>query len=482
MRFVFSVFCFLSCFSAVSLNARDLNQSYYQKLSNQLHELHGRLESLECRVKEFNEPTGLDDETDRLEARAQEIVSEANSRLSQMGEDIRNLTDQRNGLVETYQSLQQQAEDLLAEANEYDDDDQDSRRMPLLTEANRVARYRNQIGAQIKQMDARLDADIRSMKHYKSAADQERNSIENQIQRLEKKAESELRARHEKIIDLAALLVGLYREIGGLYRDAIAAADERHKVEFEKSRNHLENSTRELLSAEECNWDQSAIGKIGNACWQCTIARNCLPESGVYNTELPDIAFGRRTLSLIFGDTVNALAPLAKRIAEEALLEVSISMLFPHLGALKTVTQKAAGVLKLPRAGKELLARTLEKIKYSAGKGEWAKVFSDKIRPSELLKDSSLEKKFRTDKGIPGNWEVKLSKGTKKEPGALYHAPGNTHQNVRVMPGSPNNPNPVSQKPYVVWKKDGKTLDKFGNPSTDPNKTHIPLDEFKFKG
>ena len=112
MRFVFSVFCFLSCFSAVSLNARDLNQSYYQKLSNQLHDLHGRLESFECRVKEFNEPTGLDDETDRLEARAQEIVSEANSRLSQMGEDIRNLTDQRNGLVETYQSLQQQADAL----------------------------------------------------------------------------------------------------------------------------------------------------------------------------------------------------------------------------------------------------------------------------------------------------------------------------------------------------------------------------------
>ena len=366
VRFVFSVFCFLSCFSAVSLNARDLNQSYYQKLSNQLHDLHGRLESLECRVKEFNEPTGLDDETDRLEARAQEIVSEANSRLSQMGEDIRNLTDQRNGLVETYQSLQQQAEDLLAEANEYDDDDQDARRMPLLTEANRVARYRNQIGAQIKQMDARLDADIRSMKHYKSAADQERNSIENQIQRLEKKVESELRARHEKIIDLAALLVGLYREIGGLYRDAIAAADERYKVEFEKSRNHLENSTRELLSAEECNWDQSAIGKIGNACRQCMIARNCLPEPGVYNTEIPDIAFGRRTLSLIFGDAVNVLAPLAKMIAEEALLEVSISILFPHLGALKTVTQKAAGVLKLPRAGKELLARTLEEIRHSA--------------------------------------------------------------------------------------------------------------------
>ena len=377
MRFVFSVFCFLSCFSAVSLNARDLNQSYYQKLSNQLHDLHGRLESLECRVKEFNEPTGLDDETDRLEARAQEIVSEANSRLSQMGEDIRNLTDQRNGLVETYQSLQQQAEALLAEANEYDDD-QDSRRMPLLTEANRVARYRNQIGAQIKQMDARLDADIRSMKHYKSAADQERNSIENQIQRLEKKVESELRARHEKIIDLAALLVGLYREIGGLYRDAIAAADERHKVEFKKSRNHLENSTRELLSAEQCNWDPSAIGKIGNACRHCMIARNCLPEPGVYNTEIPDIAFGRRTLSLIFGDAVNALAPLAKMIAEEALLEVSISILFPHLGALKTVTQKAAGVLKLPRAGKELLARTLEEIRHSA------KEITSKLSPGKI--------------------------------------------------------------------------------------------------
>ena len=227
-------------------------------------------------------------------------------------------------------------------------------------------------------MDARLDADIRSMKHYKSAADQERNSIENQIQRLEKKAESELRARHEKIIDLAALLVGLYREIGGLYRDAIAAADERHKVEFKKSRNHLENSTRELLSAEECNWDQSAIGKIGNAC------RQCMTEPGVYNTEIPDIAFGRRTLSLIFGDAVNALAPLAKMIAEEAILDVSISMLFPHLGALKTVTQKAAGVLKLPRAGKELLAKTLEKIRHSAKKfsipDDKVKDFADSVR------------------------------------------------------------------------------------------------------
>ena len=47
------------------------------------------------------------------------------------------------------------------------------------------------------------------------------------------------------------------------------------------------------------------------------------------------------------------------------------------------------------------------------------------------------------------------------------------------MPGTPHSSNPSQQTPYVIYKKDGKTFDKFGNivDSASPE-AHIPLEEF----
>jgi hypothetical protein len=111
--------------------------------------------------------------------------------------------------------------------------------------------------------------------------------------------------------------------------------------------------------------------------------------------------------------------------------------------------------------------------------GDWSKVF-ESTPPSKLLDAPMVQKKLRNDLGIPESWTVKITKSKKPEKGLIFHPEGNTHKNIRLMPGNPNSPHSVSQKPYVIWKENGKTLDVRGNPSTDPNLTHIPLEQFKF--
>jgi hypothetical protein len=57
--------------------------------------------------------------------------------------------------------------------------------------------------------------------------------------------------------------------------------------------------------------------------------------------------------------------------------------------------------------------------------------------------------------------------------------PTNSHIRVRIMPGKPHSPNPSQQKPYVIYRKHGKILDKFGNVvEAASTEAHIPLDEF----
>ncbi len=53
---------------------------------------------------------------------------------------------------------------------------------------------------------------------------------------------------------------------------------------------------------------------------------------------------------------------------------------------------------------------------------------------------------------------------------------------VRVMPGKSYSPNPCQQKPYVVYRKGKKAIDKFGNiVSPKSEEAHIPLEEFVFR-
>ena len=56
----------------------------------------------------------------------------------------------------------------------------------------------------------------------------------------------------------------------------------------------------------------------------------------------------------------------------------------------------------------------------------------------------------------------------------------------RVMPGKPHSPFPHQQKPYIVYKKEGKALDQGGsiinkvNSSKTPE-AHIPIEEFAYR-
>jgi hypothetical protein len=84
---------------------------------------------------------------------------------------------------------------------------------------------------------------------------------------------------------------------------------------------------------------------------------------------------------------------------------------------------------------------------------------------------------FKRPKNVPKEWKKLPSN---KGEGTRYRDPKNIHNEVRVQKGKPDVSNPLQQKDYVRWKKDGKWLDKNGKISTDPEKTHIPPDEFRF--
>jgi len=87
---------------------------------------------------------------------------------------------------------------------------------------------------------------------------------------------------------------------------------------------------------------------------------------------------------------------------------------------------------------------------------------------------------FPRPAGIPENFRVKL---TGKGAGILYVHPKNDHISVRVMPGKPHSPFPHQRSPYVVHRKHGDTLDKFGNiVASESPEAHIPYSEFIYMG
>jgi hypothetical protein len=110
--------------------------------------------------------------------------------------------------------------------------------------------------------------------------------------------------------------------------------------------------------------------------------------------------------------------------------------------------------------------------------GNWSKVF-EATPPSKILDAPHVQKKFRSDLGVPNTW---VSKKAKKGDGLIFHESNNIHTDIRVMPGKKDSPFPNSQKPYIEFKKNGIYLDKFGNqlPNNRNEAAHIPLGEFKF--
>ncbi len=85
---------------------------------------------------------------------------------------------------------------------------------------------------------------------------------------------------------------------------------------------------------------------------------------------------------------------------------------------------------------------------------------------------------FPRPKGIPNNFKVTFSN---KGCGMKYINPQNPHESIRVMPGKPHSIKASQRKPYVIYQKHGKTLDKFGNiVDAASAEAHIPVDEFVY--
>ncbi|MGE5196071.1 MAG: hypothetical protein ACM3JI_01925 [Anaerolineae bacterium] len=105
--------------------------------------------------------------------------------------------------------------------------------------------------------------------------------------------------------------------------------------------------------------------------------------------------------------------------------------------------------------------------------------FMPEAQIRELIHQTGIPT-FPRPVGIPENFRVKLSE---KPGGIKYVHPDHTHESIRVMPGKPHSPNLCQQKPYVVHMRDGKALDKYGNPVVDVSspEVHIPLEEFIYR-
>ena len=78
--------------------------------------------------------------------------------------------------------------------------------------------------------------------------------------------------------------------------------------------------------------------------------------------------------------------------------------------------------------------------------------------------------------GIPQTWPASSSN---KGGGYKFSDPNNPNNNIRVMPGDPNSPNPAQQAPYVKYQNNGINYDQNGNPV--PNNSaasHIPTNSY----
>jgi hypothetical protein len=96
----------------------------------------------------------------------------------------------------------------------------------------------------------------------------------------------------------------------------------------------------------------------------------------------------------------------------------------------------------------------------------------------ELIQQTGI-RTYPRPTGVPENFRVRISD---KGAGIIYLHPEHAHTSIRIMPGKPHSPLPYQQKPYVIYRNNGNTFDKFGKvvDSSAPE-SHIPIEEFVFK-
>ncbi len=233
--------------------------------------------------------------------------------------------------------------------------------------------------------------------------------------------------------------------------------------------------------------------------------------------ELAGYAFGKHGADILIpGTLTKALANGVKGAQELAVIYKNLqtaekTLLFESVGALGDASKISEALLtgKKTAAYAEELGYTPAELSHLKKTGNldsvaktYEEIFKDpKMRSAEKLMfdaEDFLKKHpgyrpesevralihetgiptFPRPHGIPENYRVRTSNNGA---GMLYVHPTNEHTSIRIMPGKPYSKNPYQREPYVIHKKDGQTLDKFGNiVEATSREAHIPLSEFTY--
>ncbi|UKB82911.1 hypothetical protein LF887_18115 [Chryseobacterium sp. MEBOG06] len=98
----------------------------------------------------------------------------------------------------------------------------------------------------------------------------------------------------------------------------------------------------------------------------------------------------------------------------------------------------------------------------------------EQVKPESITEQVKPENSNEFTK--PEGWETKQT----KSPGVQHKDPNNPRNNVREMKGNEDSPNPLQQKDYIKYQKDGVLYDKNGQPTNGGRtpESHIPKTEF----
>lgn len=179
-----------------------------------------------------------------------------------------------------------------------------------------------------------------------------------------------------------------------------------------------------------------------------------------------------------YGINIFAVSRAAKGIkAYLDLKKANSALTFETLA--KATAQQSTALLQSSEKWRQRHVKAIEEFKAKENlvrplKGQYL----DEITVRKALHQAGF-KTFPRPKSIPENFRIKVAD---KGGGMQYIHPDHTHESIRLMPGKPHSPFPYQRNPYVIHKRDGKALDKFGNfTSENEPAAHIPMDEFIYR-
>lgn len=168
--------------------------------------------------------------------------------------------------------------------------------------------------------------------------------------------------------------------------------------------------------------------------------------------------------------------------AEEYLKNLTakdLAAIILALAAIYTVPGKVAAVVVARQAiVRKLGSEAAKQIEEAAA--AQAKPAEPAPAKPETPKPQTPKPSGARPKNVPKDWKAKP---TKKGDGVVYEKPGSKGATyVKVQKGNPNSSNPGQRYDNVRVTRNGKSLDKNGNPvPKDSKESHIPLEDFRFK-